>query len=461
MGYCNMRSLFTFFIASVLLQTITFAQKVDTVSVLKDLKGIYSNLEYNTIAFNDLKNKWVVSDPDLVRELFNRFVVNKAIRVNGKNVNMQFILDRTKEIFDGSVIVNLRKRYYDNQIEYFAFVSLNKKDSLYNKPLFDIVDDGFYLRSIIGERLYEKLQKQTYFFSNVTKDEFNSKTGYYFDINLNLLNPEIMFWSTTSNAKNKYLVSVFGQWGSDAIYYPGWTFKQYFGGLQLTYYKELQPYSREYSYKLGLGTGINTSVPYTSSLPKKPFFKSGDNVFIKLSAASFSFVSDKLKNVYFDFEGMYSMNEYQKHDFGINKKTGFYSVRNFVSIKIKAINLFNLADLGMFETYFGFSFNDISKYQINPTQYKIINLEKFTDKFVNFGMGESKTGGLIQHKLQIITGYNPTGAYGYYGLKFSITISGIIGLDVRYYNSFGFDEIKYPWRKDSYLVFSPIIRINY
>ena len=35
---------------------------------------------------------------------------------------MQFILDRTQEIFDGSVIVNLRKRYYDNQIEYFAFV---------------------------------------------------------------------------------------------------------------------------------------------------------------------------------------------------------------------------------------------------------------------------------------------------------------------------------------------------
>ncbi len=456
-----MKTIFSILIVFLFLPKYYFGQQIDSASVRKELKGIYSNLEYNTIAFNDLKNKWVVSDPDLIRELFNRFVVNNAIRVNGKNVKMQFILNKTKEIYDGNVIVNLRKRYYDKQIEYFEFISSNKNDSLYNKPLFDPIDDGFYLKSIIGDKLYEKLQKQTYFFSNVTKQEFNAKTGYYFDLNLNLLEPEIMFWSTTSNMKNKYLVSVFGQWGSDAIYYPGWTFKQYFGGLQLTYYNDLPPDSKEYSYKIGLGTGSNSSVPYTSSLPKQPFFKSGDNIFVKLSAVPFSFISPKLNNTYIDIEGMYTINEYRRRDFGIDRRLEFNSVRNYGSIKLRAIKLFNFADFGMFQAAIGVSFNDVTKYNIDPLQYKISDSTKYTDKFVNFEIGESKTGGLIQHQLQVIVSYNPSDQYGYYGFKFRIMLSSVFGLDVRYYSAFGFDKIKYPWRSDSYLVFSPIIRINY
>ena len=44
-------------------------EKTDSLKI-KRLEKIYRNLEYNTIAFNDLKNKWYVTDPIYVREIF-------------------------------------------------------------------------------------------------------------------------------------------------------------------------------------------------------------------------------------------------------------------------------------------------------------------------------------------------------------------------------------------------------
>ena len=34
-----------------------------------NLQSIYQSLEYNTIAFNDLKQKWIIADPILIREI--------------------------------------------------------------------------------------------------------------------------------------------------------------------------------------------------------------------------------------------------------------------------------------------------------------------------------------------------------------------------------------------------------
>ena len=71
-----------------------------------------------------------------------------------------------------------------------------------------------------------------------------------------------------------------------------------------------------------------------------------------------------------------------------------------------------------------------------------------------------KNGDVIQHKIDLFFGYNPE-SYGYYGFAISVMLSNTFGFDIKMSNSFGLTNVNYLWRMDSYLVFSPIIRINY
>ena len=87
------------------------------------LQRVYESLEYNTIAFNDLKQKWIIADPLLVREIYNRFVVRNALRLGGNNISLETLKAKTNFVYDGKIVIDLRKRYYDDEVEFFAFVS--------------------------------------------------------------------------------------------------------------------------------------------------------------------------------------------------------------------------------------------------------------------------------------------------------------------------------------------------
>ncbi len=176
-----------------------FCQSADSLSVeIKTLEKIYSGLEYNTTAFDDLKLKWIINDPVLVREIYNRFIVKNAIRINGSKIDLDTLSELSEPVFSGNALITARKRYYDNEIEEFSFIHSSDIDKDSPIPIFDPVKDGFYLKEIIGKKLYTKIQNQEYFYRDITKDEFDTEAGYYFDIDLNLLNPNLMFWSTTS-----------------------------------------------------------------------------------------------------------------------------------------------------------------------------------------------------------------------------------------------------------------------
>ena len=84
--------------------------------------------------------------------------------------------------------------------------------------LFDPIKDGFLLRDVVGEKVYDKIKSQGYFYSSLTKTNYDTKNGYFYDIYLNALEPHLMYWNTTSAARNKYLVYAFGKWGSDEVY---------------------------------------------------------------------------------------------------------------------------------------------------------------------------------------------------------------------------------------------------
>lgn len=444
----------------ILGSSLIFSQSSDTTNNSSELDRIYANLEYNTSSFDDVKMKWVLTDPEMIRDLSNKFIANNYVRINGKNVDHATINDFNNKIALGNVAIDLRKRFYDDEIEYFAFILNDATESSDSTTLFDPITDGYYLRLIIGEKQYKELQKQTYFYTDLSKVDFSTKQGYNFDIHLNALNSEIMFWNTTSNNQNKYLISLFGDWGNENIHFPGWSFQQYLLGLQLTYYKKLPPDPRNYSYLFKIGTGIQTTVPYQTAVPEIPLLISGKNFYTKLSTTIFN------KNMFVDLEGFMTISDYAISDYEFSHPTRYNSIRNFYSLNLRAIKIMNLADFGELEMSFGVATHDFNEYKYAPASGGIVDLIPYKtfmhrfNHFINSTIGLSKMGGLIQHKITLLFGYNPE-SYGYYGFSINFMISDTFGFDIRMRNSFGLENVNYPWRMDSYLVFSPIFRINY
>jgi len=140
-----------------------------------ELKTLYKSLEYNTLAFDDLKQKWMVDDPTFIREIFNRFVVRNALRLNGRTPKVDVVKEKTKLVQDGEVTIEVRKRYYDDEMEFFAFYPSDEIGKDNPKPLFDPIYDGFLLKDIIGEKTYDKIREITYFYKETTKEQTYTK----------------------------------------------------------------------------------------------------------------------------------------------------------------------------------------------------------------------------------------------------------------------------------------------
>lgn len=429
---------------------------------------LYSNLEYNTIAFDDLKEKWFLNDPGLVREIFNRFVVYNAFKINGDPVTEEEILQKANDIFEGNVIIDLRRRYYDDEIEYFAFVTSSEIGNIEPKPLFDPILDGFYLQTIIGNRLYKKIKEQSYFLGEITKEIFEAKTGYSFDINVNLLEPDLLLWSTTSEGRNKYLLSGFGKWGLDDIYLPGWFFSNYFVGARLTYYEALGDDKDKYTYSLSAAQGFDAAKTYTGDLPYRPVVRSGQSYYFSLSGDILQSLLDEFQDLYITFEGMMTIDEFNWEAYETPYNRYVYSVRNYFSLSILKRNLFDLFQFGKFKVGLGIAANDMAEYYLDATNRRVVDLIEYKDlidrfeNYANFNFGVEKRGGLVQFDLSFNAGYNATNGYLMYGAKAFVTLSNTIGVDVRFYDTPSTTPLeRYPWRVGPILVFSPVIRINY
>ncbi|MFH0733776.1 MAG: hypothetical protein V1773_04275 [bacterium] len=432
---------------------------------IKEMRKIFINLEYNTIAYDDLKKKWFINDPEFVRDVYSRFIINNELRIDGRPASSDVIREKSNGIFDGNIIIDVRKRFYDDELEYFAFVpsaELEKEKPAY---LFDPVEDPFELKTIIGQNLYERIQKQQYFFSDITKKVYDTKPGYYFDLNLNVLEPEVMFWSTTSNQRNKYLVSVIGKWGNNRIFLPGWYCPEYTVGFQLAYHKILSSDPNDYTYKVALGTGRESGKPYVKELPKAPLYKSADNIYFKVSGNLSEYIFPSFPKVYMNLEGQISYNDYKNSQFGFTKTTQFYSIRDYASLSFIKRDLANVFNLGMLQAGFGISTFSTFHYEIDPTKRVLTQLDHkdYFDKFTHIfsvDVGLSKRGGLLQHETNVTISYGSEG-YGFIGFDVKFMVNDTFGFMAGFYSGFGLDLKAYPYKTDRYLVFSPVIRINY
>ncbi|MFA6977794.1 MAG: hypothetical protein WC209_00610 [Ignavibacteriaceae bacterium] len=446
-----------------------FSQETDSVTVT-NLKKIYNSLEYNTIAFNDLKEQWIINDPVFIREIYNRFVVRNAFRINDKKVTREFLEQKTEDIYNGHILIEVRKRYYDDEIEFFAFIPEEEINNPTPKYTFDPVVDGFYLREILNDKIYDKVRNRDYYFDNLTKTDYDVKSGYYFDLNLDLLEPNVMYWNTTSNARNKYLLSLFGKWGDDRIMQPGWYANEYIFGSKVTYYSNISNNQQNYTYSVSLGTNAPASKPFIGTAPAKPLFVSGKALYVKVSGDFMKYIDESLTDFDLSIETKYTFVDNLKTlDYGKKPaKFDFYSNKTYFILEVMKRNLFNLFDFGQFELGGGVASADIHHLQYDPAAVKITDLQgtkSLFDKFSHFAFvdfGVERTGGLIQHNLHTLIGYNVQGGFGYFGVKMKVMLNDTFGMDIRYFNTYGVDKKKYdPWRYDSFLVFSPIIRINY
>ncbi len=443
------------------------AQSQTAPSEFDKQQRIYESLEYNTVAFNDLKQKWVISDPLLVREIFNRFVVHNALRSGGMNISLNVLKEKTNLIYESKVVIDLRKRYYDDEVEFFAFIPESELQSAKPNYLFDPITDGYLLKDVVGDKVYEKIKTQGYFYSSLTKSNFDSKNGYYYDIYLNALEPHLMFWNTTSANRNKYLVSTFGKWGNDLIMLPGWYSGEYIVGGALTYYQSISNDLSKYLYDVRVGTALSSGYPFRGGIAPRDHLKNtGQSIYLRASGDILKYFIDGADGYYLTVEAKYSLDEKRKKDFNVPLTDTIFSVRDYATISLNVPDITDLGDLGIFEMGGGISTSDIYRYQLSALSSKLTDMDKkksFGEKFshnVFVKCGVSRSGGLIQHHVWTMFTYNTTGC-GVIAAGGQVMLGEQFGIDLRIMKSFGVDQKKDPWRPDTYIVFSPILRINY
>ena len=431
------------------------------------LQRVYESLEYNTIAFNDLKQKWIISDPLLVREIYNRFVVRNALRIGGNNITLEVLKAKTNFVYEGKIVIDLRKRYYDDEVEFFAFVPEKELQSTNPNYLFDPIKDGFLLRDIVGDKVYDKIKSQGYFYSSLTKTNYDTKNGYFYDIYLNALEPHVTYWNTTSAARNKYQLYAFGKWGSDRVMLPGWYSGEYIVGSGLTYYQSISNDLRKYLYDIRFGTAMESGIPFRGGIQLQDrLHVTGQSVYARISGDVLKFLIGGADGYILSLEAKYSLNEYKVRDFNISPADTIFSVRDYAALSLRVPDLADLGDLGVLEATGGVATSDIYRYQALTGKNSLIDLDlnkNFVAKFTHnvfLELGLSRTGGLIQHDVSTLLTYNTNG-FGVIGIKGQVMLSDQFGFDVRVMKSFGLDKYKEPWRTDSYIVFSPILRINY
>lgn len=467
-----------FLILLTIFSATLFAQGQQDSVKLERLIKIYRNLEYNTTAFDDLKNKWYVTDPVYVREIYNRFIVNNGLTVDGKKPTRDFILEKTQDIYNGDVFIELKKRYYDDEIDELRFFSeakvgvldsAAKKQMIKRDYFFDPIDDYIFIKDILGETIYNDLKAQFYAYTDLTKKAYAAKQAYNFDIYMHLLEPELLFWNTTTSQKNKYLVSFISRWGNDYIGFPGWYYPDIFPGVKVTYIDYLKNNEPYVSYSLELGYGIPVRQPQFE-FNKDDFgprlFHSGSNIYFNLFGNPLRLVSENLEKLEISISGMFSITTYKTSNFGLDYKSQFYSNRNYFSLVAKYKDLFRIMNMGWFYGGLGISTYDIYHYLLDP---KVSELEEIgSAKSGNFEhmialeAGMSEYAGLLSHDLSVQINYNVVKSYGYIGFKAHFLLSNVIGLDFKFFTSLGIISSDLPfYKKGNYIVFSPIIKINY
>ncbi|HOP50793.1 MAG TPA: hypothetical protein PK887_09250 [Ignavibacteriales bacterium] len=447
-------------------------------------KKIYENLEYRTDGFNDLKPQWYLNEPMLIRLIYNNLVLNGYLLHNGELITNEDTLKLfSNKFYNSRVLVKLRQRYYDNEIERMEMILENENPEIDTIRFIDPIRDWVLVREAVGDSLYEVLKKKNYSYTNITKDYFQSYNLYYYDLYFSMLNPSFMFWATTSEANtqfdsdspfakfnraDKYTMSFFGKWGADHIAKPGWYFSDYIVGLKILHLDMLvnDPDDYEYGLYIGFNFGVKDLLIENSSLfkPRRIDSKT-DNLYIKASLNPFTLLGYDWR--YFDFgiESYYHIKDKKvtDEDIKILEESGAdyiysHAIKNYFTIYARQKYLTNVLNLGYLYLGLGWTFHNYSLLTatIEDSEFQVFESVKYSVPY--FEIGLTKSGGLIYNESILEFNYNTKAHFGFWGIKWHMMIRNNIGFDIKYYKGFG----SVPgWHQDTYFVISPILRINF
>jgi len=437
---------------------------------MEKLTKIYRNLELNTAAFDDLREKWIVTDPVLVRAVFNKFLVSNGLRIDGRKPSLDFVREKVQDIYKGEVFIDLRKRFYDDEIDLFRFYSERKvsknPDSL--DFFFDPVEDFVRILDVVGPDNYTLLKSQRYAFNDVSKTYYDEKLSYKFDIFFSMIEPHLTFYNFTTNDKNKYLISAFGRWGYDKMVMPGWFSPTYNAGLRVTYIDRILNNRPNDVFTFDIGMGIPVSQPFVDKLVPhgKRHFMTGQNIYMNLKGNFLRYASEYWRDYDLNLEASLALSTFEpgqiKH---VSELSNISSIRNYFNIGLERKNFVDLETFGYLGANLGFGLYEVQDYNLDPSKPQLTELPMPNGKskfFVQAAGLFTKEDALFSYTFKPTVFYNVSESNLFYGFNLSFLISNSYGFEFKYYSGvvIGSDPMA-AYRDGSYVVFSPMIRINY
>ncbi|MBE2281081.1 MAG: hypothetical protein IAE91_11870 [Ignavibacteriaceae bacterium] len=457
----------------ILLSTLTFSQaninQQNDPNKFNRLERIYRNLEYNTIGFNDLKTKWVIIDPVLVRTIFNSFIVKNALRIEGKKPSLEYIKDKSLDVHRGEVFIDIRKRYYDNEIDFFRFYSeANLERGEETDMFFDPIEDFVQLRHIVGEKNYELLKAKMYAYNDLTKTYYDNKLAFKFDVLLNMFEPHVRFYNFTTNDKNKYLIGISGKWGYDNIALPGWYSPTFNLGTKVTYIDRIlnnKP-ADVFEFEGGIGLPIQQTILDKDIYTGKRLHYTGASVYFNFTGNFLRYIGPEYGKYNLSLEGALALSTLGPTEINsVHTVTTIYSQRNLLSLTATRRDFLELSSFGHLGAILGVGIYDIGQYLTDDTQVTLTEVPQADGKlryYVNAAMTIGKDDALFAYSLEPSFMYNIKESNAYFGFKASLLINNSFGFTFKFYSGIDLGSAGLPaYRSDSYIVFSPILRINY
>jgi len=443
--------------------TTIFSQTADSTKAERLLK-IYRNLEYNTLAFNDLKSTWDITDPILIRDIFNRCIVVNALKINGKKPTLEEIKERAYDIYDGKVFIELRKRYFDNEIELMRFYTESKFDSTKEDYFFDEIQDNVQIRKVLGTNIYEDIKSQFYALNDLTKTYYDNKDAYSFDVNLQMFRPELMFYSITTVNKNKFLLSFTGKWGEDYIVQPGWYSPHYIISSKITFIDRITNFNPHKTYSFEVGVGVTTHQPNLgNSIVNNQFYSSGIPIYFSFNGNPLTLFSKNynLEKFNFGLSFALALTQFQTSDYDVDYLSKFYSNRNYFTVMAEYKNFYHFMDIGWLNAAAVISGYDVYSYFLNPKYKELLLIDDKFNYNLNLETYLSNPTGLLSYKAGALVNFNFSEGTSYLGIKTLFMITNRFGVDFRFFTGFAFSGDLPYYRNSTYLLVSPIIRINY
>ncbi|MBX2991914.1 MAG: hypothetical protein KF749_12215 [Bacteroidetes bacterium] len=419
----------------------------------QELRALYDSLRVDTRAFDGIKERWVIVDPIIVREVFTQLKRRASTALAADSILK--LIDNAEQLVTATsgseVQITSRKRYYDDEIELLEFEAEGKR--------LGSIRDYVLILDALGYETYTLVKTMRY------KDRFDATQGKRYDIYLSPLYSSIMLWSTSPTFE-WWRISLIGRLGNDHINLPFWFRSSVVAALELLYLDDVTVTDRNYnkfSITAGAEVGNNFSIPNqnehsaNSILKKRILQGSGENFFLRgtwTPEKRLNLLSNNpTERLELTFEGSMAINEKTEYSKDVDT---FYSVRNSILLMAQ------LKNVGLLHFGAGLAWHDVHRITriLRGTAYPG-RVEPVRNNFLPFlEFGLSQDGKLLQFDITASINHNIDDGYGFLGVRSKLILSNKVGLDFRYYKAYR-PSLLPAWQYQSYILPSVIIRINF